>query len=78
MTMQWVSTKDSSPTTEVGAQVKVLFYSHGWAAPMYGLYTHWQEGGEWAEYDQQNDRYHDIRDSWPRVPEFWTEVTRPN
>jgi len=72
--MEWRRSDDSLPATEPLKQVKVLFFSPGWACPVYGMYTHADEGSAWSEYDQQNDRFGECEGA---APTYWAEVLMP-
>lgn len=72
--MEWKRTADGLPTTVENGQVRVLFYTPGWAIAINGLYTYRNAAGEWWEYNQ----YHDVTDKWPhQAPVYWAEVTTP-
>jgi len=74
--MDWKKTREQLPTTEVCGQIKVLMFTHGWAFPIYGLYTHLANGGEWSELDQLSGRYVEFEGA--TEPEFWVAVTTPS
>ncbi len=69
----YTKTSEQLPCYKPLEQLKVLVYSKGWVCPIYGMYTCLGEYGEWAEYDQQEDRYYDMEPA-----EYWAEVTLPS
>lgn len=65
--MVWQKVSDKLPTTKLGEQVDVYFVSPGWATGIRGMFTYYGEEiskkcstseYEWAEYDQQNDKFY--------------------
>ena len=72
--IRWNRTSERLPSTDPDKQVKVLFYSPGWATPFMGMYQHLPEeypaeyGARWSEYSSYNDRYVDFL---CKEPTFW-------
>lgn len=74
-TLKWNRTEDGLPCGPHGGQVTVLFGNPEWACPIYGLYSRLDDGpGEWWEYDQSNDKFHDIRLGDGFAPKLWLAV----
>lgn len=70
----WTRTSERLPTADRCTQVHVLFCSPGWACPLVGQFTYWDEDDRtWSVYDQQEDRFR----AWEGPqPEFW--MPRPD
>lgn len=66
----WYKFEDKLPTDIVGKQVKILFYSHGWASFRVGLYENYGHTSGWLSvYDPIPDRYFE----WGYdLPTYWT------
>lgn len=72
--MTWIKTSEKPPTAkEAGQQLDVLMWSPEWATFMRGMVTLFQDGLEWAVYDQQNDKYY----TWDFSPEYYMIVELP-
>ncbi len=78
--MNWIKTSERLPTNIPLEQVRVLFYSPGWASPVMGVYTcpipdDPDDMPAWGETDLKKDRLHD----WPyAAPEYWCQIVLPD
>lgn len=76
--MNWIKTSERLPTNIPLEQVRVLFYSPGWANLVIGVYTcpipDDPDMSAWGQTDSIKDRLHD----WPyAAPEYWCQIVLP-